>query len=149
MEPPLGLIALLSYLNRQYKEKINGKIVKSRLDFDSYSEMTKIIKDFKPDIIGIGVMTFYKDFVHRATNFIRNSGITTPIFLGGPYPTGDYKNVLQDKNIDLCMIGESEATLTELVSYMINNNKQLPTYDCLEKISGITFVKKLSLILIM
>jgi hypothetical protein len=27
---------------------------------------------------------------------------------------------------------------------MINNNKQLPTYDCLEKISGITFVKKLS-----
>ena len=59
MEPPLGLIALQSYLNRELKEKFLGKIVKSRLDFDSNSEMVKIIEDFKPDIIGISVMTFY------------------------------------------------------------------------------------------
>ena len=144
MEPPLGLIALLSYLNRKFKEKINGKIVKSCLDFDSYSEMTKLIQDFKPDIIGIGVMTFYKGFLHRATKFIRDSGIKTPIFLGGPYPTGDYKNVLKDKNIDLCMLGESESTLTELVGCMMENNKQLPSYDRLKEISGISFVQKLS-----
>ena len=43
MEPPLGLIAILSYLNREYKEKINGKIVKSRFDFDGYPEMVKMI----------------------------------------------------------------------------------------------------------
>ena len=101
MEPPLGLIAILSYLNREYKEKINGKIVKSRLDFDGYPEMVKMIKDFEPDIIGISVMTFYKDFVHRAINYIREHGIETPIFLGGPYPTGDYKQVLQDQNLDI------------------------------------------------
>jgi radical SAM superfamily enzyme YgiQ (UPF0313 family) len=89
-------------------------------------------------------MTFYKDFVHRATKFIRDSGIKTPIFLGGPYPTGDYKNVLKDKNIDLCMLGESETTLAELVGYMIKNNKQLPSYDRLKEISGVSFVQKLS-----
>ena len=144
MEPPLGLIALLSYLNRKFKEKINGKIVKSRLDFDSYSEMTKLIQDFKPDIIGIGVMTFYKGFVHRATKFIRDSGIKTPIFLGGPYPTGDYKNVLLDNNVDLCILGEGEITLSELLGHMMNNNNQLPTYDYLKKITGISFVEKFS-----
>jgi len=139
MEPPLGLIALLSYLNRECKEKISGKIVKSRMDFDSYPEMIKMIKDFGPDIIGISVMTFYKNFAHRAVNFIREQDINIPIFMGGPYPTGDYEDVLQNKNIDLCMLGEGEKTLTELVEYMLNNGNKLPTYEILKQIPGIAF----------
>ena len=65
MEPPLGLISLLSYLNRELKENIDGKILKSGLDFNSFDELNKIIKEYNPNIIGISVMTFYKDFVHR------------------------------------------------------------------------------------
>lgn len=143
MEPPLGLIALQSYLDREFKEKIHGKIVKSRMDFDSYSEMIQIIKDFKPDIIGIGVMTFYKNFVHRAIKYIRDAGIKTPLFLGGPYTTGDYENSLQDENIDLCMLGEGELTLTDLVGRMIINGNNLPGYDELKQIPGIAFKEKL------
>ena len=142
MEPPLGLIALLSYLNREYKEKIHGKIVKSRMNFDGYDEMIKTIKDFKPDIIGISVMTFYKNFVHRSLKYIREKGIKTPIFLGGPYPTGDYESVLQDENVDICMLGEGELTLTDLVGQMIKNNNKLPTYEKLKLIPGIAFQNK-------
>jgi len=142
MEPPLGLIALLSYLNREYKEKINGKIVKSRMNFDGYDEMIKTIKDFNPDIIGISVMTFYKNFVHRSLKYIREKGIKTPIFLGGPYPTGDYESVLQDENVDICMLGEGELTLTDLVGQMIKNNNKLPTYEKLKLIPGIAFQNK-------
>ncbi len=142
MEPPLGLIALQSYLNRELKEKFLGKIVKSRLDFDSNAEMVKIIEDFKPDVIGISVMTFYKDFVHKAIDFIRESGVTTPIFVGGPYPTGDYENVLQDENIDLCMLGEGEKTVTELVKLMLENNKKLPSQEVLKELPGIAFLEK-------
>ena len=142
MEPPLGLIALLSYLNREYKEKIHGKIVKSRMNFDGYDEMIKTIKDFNPDIIGISVMTFYKNFVHRSLKYIREKGIKTPIFLGGPYPTGDYESVLQDENVDICMLGEGELTLTDLVGQMIKNNNKLPTYEKLKLIPGIAFQNK-------
>ena len=53
LEPPLGLIALLSYANHIFGEKINGKIIKSRVDFDNYQELDKIIKEFNPDIIDI------------------------------------------------------------------------------------------------
>ena len=42
--------------------------------------------------------TFYKNFAHRAIEFIRHQGIETPIFLGGPYPTGDYENILMNYN---------------------------------------------------
>jgi len=142
MEPPLGLLALLSYLNREYKENIDGKILKSRLDFDSYDELVKKINNFKPDIIGISVMTFYKKFVHRTIKHLRDEGIKTPIFLGGPYPTGDYNEVLKDENIDICMLGEGENTLSELVNTMMKNNNKLPDEEVLSKIPGMAFKSK-------
>ena len=81
-------------------------------------------------------MTFYKNFVHSSIKSIRDSGISTPIFLGGPYPTGDYENVLKDKNIDICMLGEGEITITELVGTMMNNNKKLPSHEILKNMHG-------------
>ena len=141
MEPPLGLISLLSYLNREFKEKVHGKILKSRLDFNTYDELNKVIDDYKPDIIGVSVMTFYKNFVHRAIKSIRDNGIKTPIFIGGPYPTGAYEDVLKDKNIDICMLGEGEITLADLVQRMISNNNKLPDQEELIKVPGIAFNK--------
>ena len=68
--------------------------------------------------------------------------MTTPIFVGGPYPTGDYENVLQDENIDLCMLGEGEKTVTELVKLMLENNKKLPSQEVLKELPGIAFLEK-------
>ena len=140
MEPPLGLIALQSYLDREFKGKIEGKILKSRLDFDSYEEAVALIKEFKPDVIGISTMTFYREFCHRLISFIRDKGINTPLFVGGPYPTGDFENVLKDRNIDLCSLGEGEVTVSELVSEMIKNGNKLPSKEILREIPGLAFV---------
>ena len=142
MEPPLGLLALQSYLNREHKENINGKILKSGLDFDSNDELVEKINEFKPDIIGISVMTFYKDFVHRTIKYLRDNGINSPLFLGGPYPTGAYEDVLKDSNVDICVLGEGENTLTELVDAMMKNNNKLPSEEDLSKIPGMAFKRK-------
>ena len=139
MEPPLGLIALLSYLNRELKENVDGKIIKSRLDFNSNEELVDVINEFKPDIIGISVMTFYKNFVHRTVKHIRDQGIKTPIFMGGPYPTGAYEDVLKDEGVDICVLGEGETTLTELLSKMIENENKLPDEEALKLIAGMAF----------
>ncbi len=146
MEPPLGLIALQSYLDREFKGKIEGRILKSRLDFDSYDEAVKVVNDFNPDVIGISTMTFYRDFCHRLISFLREKGIKTPLFVGGPYPTGDFENVLKDRNIDLCSLGEGEVTVAELVKEMIKNGNKLPKQEVLKEIPGLAFVeeKKLS-----
>ena len=110
-------------------------------DIEEYSIGKKKITYHLIDICDPGekynINTFYKDFVHNAVKSIRDSGITTPLFLGGPYPTGDYENVLQDENIDICMLGEGEITVTELVGFMMNNGNQLPSYDILKKMNGI------------
>ena len=143
LEPPLGLIALLSYLNHTFKEKINGKIIKTRVDFDSYEELNKLIYDFKPDIIGLSTMTFHKDFFHETIKNIRSHGYNKMIIAGGPHPTTSYQEVLKDKNIDLCIIGEGEATLAEIAKKCIDNGGKKLTFDEIKNINGIATLKNI------
>ena len=139
---PLLSTHKVNYEIKELDINTNNYILKSRLDFDNYDELVKKINNFKPDIIGISVMTFYKKFVHRAIKHLRDEGIKTPIFLGGPYPTGDYNEVLKDDNIDICMLGEGENTLSELVNTMMKNNNKLPDEEVLSKIPGMAFKSK-------
>ena len=139
LEPPLGLIALLSYANHIFGEKIKGRIIKSRVDFDSYEELNKKIDDFDPDIIGVSTMTFHMDFFHKAIKKIREHGFKKMIIVGGPHPTTSSQEVLEDKNIDLCIIGEGEATLVEIIKKLISNGKKRLNYNDVTNINGLAF----------
>ena len=46
VEAPLGLMYLMTSLYEQFGEKVCGKIAKSRMDFDNYSELKKLITEF-------------------------------------------------------------------------------------------------------
>ena len=145
LEPPLGLIALQSYLNREFKEKVRGKIIKSSVDFNSYDELNNIIEKFNPDLIGVSAMTFHKDFFHGAIKNIRSNGYDKMIITGGPHPTTSYKEVLKDPNVDLCVLGEGEATLAEIVKRLLSkkeNNIGSLAYEDLISIDGIAFSRK-------
>lgn len=142
LEPPLGLLALQTYLNSKFKEKIHGKIAKSRVDFDSYEELKNLIEKFSPDAIGVSAMTFHKDFFHEAIGKIRSFGFKKTIIVGGPHPTTSYTEVLKDKNIDICVIGEGEITLYEIIQKLIENKKNKLNIDQLKTIDGIAYVKK-------
>ena len=45
---------------------------------------------------------------------IREHGFKKMIIVGGPHPTTSSEEVLKDQNIDLCVIGEGEATLVNI-----------------------------------
>ena len=142
VEPPLGLMALLTYINSlKFSDKINGKIFKSFVDFNSNDELVNLIKDFKPDIIGVRAMTFYRNFFHDSIAHIRKNGIKTPIIAGGPYPTASYAEVLKDKNIDIAVIGEGELTLADILEKTLLNGNHFPDKEELKKINGIAFLK--------
>jgi radical SAM superfamily enzyme YgiQ (UPF0313 family) len=142
VESPFGLMALLSYINREFEDTVEGMICKSHIDFDSYEELYNLINDFNPDIIGIRTMTYYKVFFHETIDYIRKRGISAPIIAGGPYPTASYADILQDKNINIAVIGEGEITLAEIIKHILANDKRLPDDEVLKNISGIAFVEK-------
>ncbi|MGD2085546.1 MAG: amino acid adenylation domain-containing protein [Candidatus Aminicenantes bacterium] len=141
IEEPLGLMYLMSYLDEKFGRLVLGKIAKSRIDFDSYEELKTLIADFKPDLIGIRTLSFYREFFHESLALIRQWGVRTPIAAGGPYATSDYRWMLRDTNLDLAVLGEGEYTLAQLIEKMLQNDKKLPGEDTLKQIHGLAFIK--------
>ena len=142
VEPPLGLMALISYINNtSLGEQINFKIIKSFIDFNSHEELVDCIKEFSPDLLGFRTMTFYKNFFHDAIAHIRKMQIKTPIIVGGPYPTASYIDVMKDENVDLAVIAEGEITFSEILEKMLKNNNKFPLPSELATIDGVVFRK--------
>jgi len=139
-EPPLGLMYLLSWLNRHLGDKIDGRIAKSGIDFDTFHELNKLLNEFKPDVIGIRTLTFYKDFFHQTVSIIRQWRNDIPIITGGPYATNSYATLLQDRNVDIVVMAEGELTFAEIIERIAENNGELPGNDVLSRIPGIAFL---------
>jgi len=142
VEPPLGLMYLMTWLKKQLGGKIDGKIAKSGIDFVRYSQLKELLETFKPDVIGIRTLTFYKEFFHQTVSVIKQWGFDVPIIAGGPYATNSYVNLLQDGNVDLVVLAEGEITFTEVVEKILAEGGKLPGDDVLEKIPGIVFMPR-------
>jgi amino acid adenylation domain-containing protein len=140
VEPPLGLMYVQTYLNRKLGSRVEGRIAKSRIDFDNYEQLKSLLDEFKPDVIGMRTLTFYKDFFHQTAAMIRQWGFDGPVIAGGPYATSDYQTLLQDRSIDLVVLSEGETITGNLVEKIIENNGKLPDTQVLKEIPGIAFV---------
>jgi amino acid adenylation domain-containing protein len=141
-EQPMGLMYLMTYLNQQFGNKVFGKIAKSRIDFDSFEELKALVTEFRPDVIGVRTLTYFKEFFHRALSQIKQWLNTVPIIAGGPYSSSDYELMLQDSNIDIAVLGEGELTFAELIGKILENDKKLPDEEQLSTIKGISYIKK-------
>ncbi|MFC2140930.1 AMP-binding protein, partial [Acidobacteriota bacterium] len=141
VEPPLGLMYLLTHLYKNFGNKIHGKIAKSRIDFDNFDELKSLVHDFKPQVIGVRTLNFYKNFFHQTISLLRQWGVEVPIIAGGPYATSNYEIMLNDRNIDLAVLGEGEITFTHLVGKILEHHNQLPGLKVLKGIPGIAFME--------
>ena len=139
VEAPLGLMNLLTYLNRELGSRIHGKIAKSRVDFDSFEELKELIHRFKPEVIGVRTLSNYRDFFHGIVAAVRQFGSEAPIISGGPYATSNYRVLLQDPNVDLVVPGEGEITFKEIIDKILENDHRLPEPEVLKEIKGIVF----------
>jgi amino acid adenylation domain-containing protein len=140
VEPPLGLIYIQTYLNRQLGPRVNGKIAKSRIDFDNFEQLKQLLETFKPDVIGVRTLTFYKDFFHQSIALIRQWGFDCPIITGGPYATSDFNTILKDQNIDVVVLGEGEETFAHLIREIHDNHGNIPAETVLKEIPGLAFI---------
>ena len=142
VEPPLGLMYLMTSLDQKFPGQVYGKLAKARIDFDNFEELKILIAEFKPDLIGVRTLTFYRNFFHKTITILRQWGIDVPIIAGGPYATSSSREILKDRNIDLVVLGEGEETFAELVGAIMENGNQLPNDDVLENIPGIAYIKQ-------
>jgi len=103
-------------------------------------KLLKEISDFKPEIIGLSVLTALSNKAQRTANFIKNNFPKIPIIAGGPHPTILPNETLKNGNIDIGVIGEGELTAVDLME-ALSSSRQL------EKVKGIAFIKNGELVL--
>jgi len=119
--PNLGILYLISYLRKNF-DNLEVHYLEGFLSLEQH--MNKL-KEIEPDIYGISFTTTLANAVYQTTKVIRSEFPTLPIICGGVHPTADPEDVLTSSQVDICVIGEGEVTLTELVEYYMNGGKQL------------------------
>jgi tyrocidine synthetase-3 len=142
VEPPLGLMYLMTFLNEKFGSRIHGKIAKSRIDFDSYQELKVLLEEFKPKVIGIRTLSVFSDFFHEVTALVRQWCDEGVIIAGGPHATCSYDIILQDRNVDLVVLGEGEITFAEIIQNIMETGGKLPGDEVLREINGIAFIPR-------
>ncbi len=141
-EPPLGFMALLTHLNHTFGDRVEGRILKSCVDYDSFDELIRVIDEFQPDIIGTRALSYYKDFFRETIAMIRLHHPKIPIIAGGPHPTIAYEEVLRENDIQAIVLGEGELTNAEIIEHMLDHDFQFPSIEKLQKIQGLVFMKQ-------
>lgn len=75
----------------------------------------KIISEFKPDVIGISMLSSAKSAWMRAIDDIRSMDKGIPIIAGGPHISCASDELLKNTDIDYLVIGEAEEIISGLI----------------------------------
>jgi len=111
---PLNLGYLAAYL-RQQKPATEINILDCEALALSYEQVHDYLKNHRPDIAAITIVTPAYDSVLAVTQIIKEVNPICQVVVGGPHPTALPNEVLMEKNIDFAVIGEGEITFLELV----------------------------------
>lgn len=147
---PLGILYIASYIRKVYSD-IDVKVLDALIEFSfnmknpiidengfihlgmTYKEISEFVDSYRPDIVGISNQ--YTDFLEQAfktAEAIKKVNPHISIVIGGNPSTSNPERILQDRNIDIVVLGEGEFTMAELIEWK-RNNKKLP------EISGIAY----------
>jgi radical SAM superfamily enzyme YgiQ (UPF0313 family) len=106
------------------------------LDHPIWKEMEALIKDFKPDLIGITYMSTKMGSVINIAGIAKNVYPDTPVVLGGAHPSVLHEKSLEQVQADFVVIGEGEVTFSELIKEIERGGTHF------EKINGLAFRTK-------
>jgi len=79
-------------------------------------EIQNYIAEYNPDVVGISAMfTAYARNAHGIAAIAKKNNPQTLVIFGGAHASINPETVLQDKNVDLVVIGEGELTFLEII----------------------------------
>lgn len=124
---PLGLVSIASYLKAYgHDAKIIECLVES-------SDVSKALKEYKPDIVGISAISFLSSIeAKRLTELVHSNGIK--VVLGGQAATAAPELILKEAKPDFIILGEGEITWLELVN-------TLESGDEISSVNGIAYIE--------
>jgi anaerobic magnesium-protoporphyrin IX monomethyl ester cyclase len=113
--PPLGLMYLAAY-GRTVAPQVEFRILESSLHCPGDDQFTRILNDFKPDLVGIRSIVFFLEELQRIAALTRaHSGAT--IVVGGPIVQACKDTLLAlVPQMDIAVKGEGERPFGRILS---------------------------------
>lgn len=118
----IGLMYLASSLKEAFPD-IFIKIFHTLVCNDPIKDIILLIKEFKPDLIGLRSLSIAKEQFKNISSIIKKTNPEIPILAGGPYSSSSSEDILLTLPIDLIVIGEGEITILNIVKEFNKANK--------------------------
>ncbi len=132
--PPVGL----GYLATAIRKNNTVEILDCVKEGIKLEEFLDVIKKNKFEVVGFQFYTYNRSIIKEYTDSIKKIKPEIKIIVGGPHPSADPYNVLNDfKNIDFAFIGEAEIGFPKLLDFLSDKNDTLK----LEEIPGLIYRK--------
>lgn len=139
MKQPINLLYLASWLNEHNLRAQVIDVISAAL---TLQEVLPEIAAVQPRFVGI---PFYQATRETALTLCREIRRRFPeiwIVAGGPLVTTFYTNLQSQPEIDICIIGEGEITLTELLTSQLNGPRtDKADLSCLAGIPGLAYME--------
>jgi radical SAM superfamily enzyme YgiQ (UPF0313 family) len=126
--PNLGILYLSGYL-RSKKKDVRVHYLDALL---SLTEHLKRLEQIHPDLYGLSFSNLREADAFETIRAVKKRYPNLPVLCGGPYPTVMAEQILRDLPVDICVQGEGEVTLAELVDVFREGRS-------LEEVQGIAF----------
>jgi len=121
--PNLGILYLIGNLRKQFQqEDVRIFYLQGHCNLEEHIEA---VRKFKPDIYGISFATLTSRLSYKTINALRQEYPDLPIICGGAHPTAAPEDVFGKSDADICVLGEGEKTMREIVEYYMYKNRPL------------------------
>ncbi|MDK9719396.1 MAG: B12-binding domain-containing radical SAM protein [Trichlorobacter sp.] len=110
--------ATLCLLAAMVRDIVDVTIVDAQFYDMSKTEFSELLREAKPDFVGISVLTSeYKETLDIAAGIVREICPSATIIAGGVHVTTTVEFILPNPAIDYCVIGEGEYVLRDLIKH--------------------------------
>ncbi len=118
--PPLGLLYILSYLEK-YAPQHKLYLIDCVSEKVSYEQLEQKIIDIKPDIVGITSFSVLLIDIIKVAKIVKKHFPSTHVSMGGHHSMCFPEQAIAIKEIDSISIGDGEKSFFQLVQALENN----------------------------
>jgi len=112
--PNLGLLYMASSLRQRFGSDCRVLFLDPHRSLQAH---LKAVADFEPDLYGVSFAYFTKSSAYRLIDRVKENFPGLPVICGGPHPSAAARAVLRECAADICVRGEGEEAICDLVEW--------------------------------